>query len=75
MHQDSISVLSESVSLTGFEADPVAHPRAFQLGLAVPHDLVSGIRIVLAGAVSGEMGDEPRGFDESIPADRSCLSA
>ena len=75
MHQDSISVLSESVSSAGFEADSVAHPRASQPGLAVPHDLVSGIRIVLAGAVSGEMGGEPHGVDEPVRADRSCSSA
>ena len=50
-------------------------PALPQPGLAVPHDLVSGIRIVLAGAVSGEMGDEPHGVDEPVRADRSCLSA
>ena len=50
----------------GFEADPMAHRRASQPRLAVPHDLMPGVRIVLAGAVSAEMGDEPHGVAQPV---------
>ena len=50
MHRDSLSVLPKGVPPVGLEADPVAHRRASQPRLTVPHDLVPGVRIVLAGA-------------------------
>ena len=70
MHRDSISVLPEGVLLAGLEADPMAHRRASQPCLAVPHDLASGVRIVLAGAVSAEMGDEPLGVAQPVRGGR-----
>ena len=50
MQRDSLSVLPKGVPPVGLEADPVAHRRASQPRLTVPHDLVPGVRIVLAGA-------------------------
>ena len=43
MHRDSFFVLPEGMPSAGFEADPVAHRRASQPRLAVPHDLTPGV--------------------------------
>ena len=65
MQNDSLSVLPEGVLPAGLKADPVAHRRASQPRLAVPHELADGVQIVLAGAVSAEMGDD--GVDRDRP--------
>ena len=59
--------------LPALKADPVAHRRASQPRLAVPHDLVSGVRIVLAGAISAEMGDEPHGVSQPVRRGQAVL--
>ena len=70
MHHDSFAFLLEDLPLADLEADPVGHRRGSRLRPAVPHDLMSGGRIVLAGAISAEMGDEPDGVVEKreLPA-------
>ena len=45
------------VPLAGLEADPVAHRHASRPCLDVPHDLMSRIPIMLAGAAAAKMGD------------------
>ena len=67
------AVLPEGVPFAGLEADPVAHRRASQPRLAVPHDLAPGVRIVLAGAVSAEMGDEPHGVSQPVRRGQAVL--
>ena len=48
---------AQRVPLAGLKADRMAQRGAGQPGLAVPHDLVSRVRIVLAVPVSAEMRD------------------
>ena len=59
MRSNRLFCLSQGVPLSGPEADPVAQGGAGESGLAVPHDLVPGVRIVLSpGPVAAEMGDQ-----------------
>ena len=52
--------------LAGPKPDSVAQRGAAQPGLAMPHDLVAGIRIMLAVAISAKMGDESDGIAEPV---------
>ena len=58
LHCNGSVFLAQCVPLAGQEADPMAECGAREPGLAVPHDLVSGFRIVLAVPVAAEMGNQ-----------------
>ena len=73
MHHDSFAFVPEGVPPAEFEADPVGHRRGSQPRLAVPHDLVPGVRIVLAGAMSAEMGDDPDGVAQPVRRGQAVL--
>lgn len=52
--------------LAGTEPDPVAQRGAAEPCLALPHDLVAGIQIMLAVAITAEMGHEADGISEPV---------
>ena len=58
--------LRQRVPLAGPEADAVAERGAGQPVVAMPHDLVSRIRVMLAVTVSPEMRDQPHGVAEAV---------
>ncbi len=62
LHNNMLSIFSQSMPLAGQEPDPVAQRGVARPGLAVPHDPVSGVRIKPAVAIAAEMGDRPHGI-------------